>query len=249
MSALSRLLALALPLLAQGWVAPVAHRAAVHGASPHHCAHTAVGETRTLNVRRGARVHAQVLPATPAESESVALESLLAAARVDDPTIVDEAFDRLRHETMVRINQMASEGDKEALWVAKCMEDAMRTRMAAGADKLRTLLAAGEIQRMDALLMKLVRDGGVDSAFSLVLTSNIEHARTSADKTMLQLYTHLYTRIQEELEKRVQPAMGLLHRLLRTTDAGMRERILVDFLVVKTSVTLPGSRFDRLFSV
>ncbi len=46
-------------------------------------------------------------------------------------------------------------------------------------------------------------------------------------------------RPQEELEKRADPALALLHKLTRTDDAGIRGRVLREFLVPKTSATLP----------
>lgn len=216
-----RLLALALPLLARGWVQP---RGAALRRQP------SAGAAAPLR-----------LSAAPADSGDALLDSLLAAARGEDRMAVEEAFDGVPHASMVRVHRLAAEGVSEAVWVVKCMEDVMRERMAGGAAKLRALLDAGEITRMDAALTRLVREGGADTGFNLVLTSNLEHARASGDETMLKLYTHLVTRMQEELEKRAEPAMGLLHRLLRTDDAELRGRVLVDFLVPKSSVSVPGS--------
>jgi hypothetical protein len=153
---------------------------------------------------------------------------------------VEEAFDTIPHSTMMRIHQLAAEDVDEARWLVKSLDESMQLRLAAGATKLRKLLESGEINQMDAALTKLVREGGADTAFNLVLTSNIDHARSNDDGTMLQLYVHMHTRMQEELEKRAAPAMGLLHRLLRTDDEGLRERVLIDFLAPKTTVAVPG---------
>ncbi|KAG8470941.1 hypothetical protein KFE25_009362 [Diacronema lutheri] len=191
---------------------------------------------------RGARSAAATqMCALPARADDELVDALMAAARAGDVTAVDDAFDRVPHASMVRVHELAAQGVMDAVWVVRCMEDVMRSRMADGASKLRVLLESGEITRMDAALSRLVRDGGADTAFNLVLASNLEHARAACDETMAQLYTHLSTRVQEELEKRAAPAVGLLHRLLRTPDAGLRERVLVDFLAPKTSVALPGA--------
>lgn len=167
---------------------------------------------------------------------------LMAAARNEELAVLQGAFDSIPHSTMLQIHQMAAADVSEALWLVSSMDQLMQLRLTAGATKLRELLQAGEINQMDAALIKLVRSGGADTGFDLVLTSNIEHARTSGDETMLQLYVHIYTRMQEELEKQASPAAGLLHRLLRTDDIELRERILVDFLVPKTTVSLPGGQ-------
>jgi hypothetical protein len=38
------------------------------------------------------------------------------------------------------------------------------------------------------------------------------------ERQRLQVLMHIYTRVQEELEKKAKPAMGLLHKLLRMID-------------------------------
>lgn len=175
-----------------------------------------------------------------ASSSDSTLGVLLSAAKAQDRSFVDSAFDGISHATMKQINDMAGEGNAEAAWLLKCMEDVMEKRLEDGAEKLRRVLQAGEINKMDAELVKLVRGGEVDTGFNLVLASNIQHARASEDDTMLQLYTHLSTRVQEELEKQASPALGLLHRLLRTDDEELRARIIVDFMVPKQAVVLPS---------
>jgi len=174
------------------------------------------------------------------------LHTLMEAARNEDVDALDAQFDNIPHATMARIQDMATQDVAEAGWLVKTMDGVMQERLAEGANKLRELLKAGEINKMDAQLVKLVRDGGVDTAFNLVLTTNMEHARAASDEKMLQLYVHLHTRMQEELEKLASPAKGLLHRLLRTDDPGLRGRILVDFLVPKTSVSMPGGKEVQL---
>jgi hypothetical protein len=214
-----------LPLLSQGWLPAPSQRALARAST-----------------RLGAP--ARVLASSPSaagEAGDALLESLFSAARADDLMALDEAFDTIPHPTMLRINQLAAEQVSEAIWLVTAMEETMRMRMADGATKLRLLLEAGEITKMDAALCKLVREGGADYGFTHVLATNLEHARASGDTTMTQLFTHLNTRMSEELEKRAEPAVGLLHRLLRTDAEDVRERILLDFLAPKTSFSVPGS--------
>uniref|UniRef100_A0A7S0Z1X2 Uncharacterized protein n=1 Tax=Hemiselmis tepida TaxID=464990 RepID=A0A7S0Z1X2_9CRYP len=50
----------------------------------------------------------------------------------------------------------------------------------------------------------------------------------------LQILSHVYTRVQEEMEKIVDPAVGLLHRLLRQVEQpGIRNNILEKYLKPK----------------
>mmetsp|Transcript_28978 Transcript_28978/g.48105 ORF Transcript_28978/g.48105 Transcript_28978/m.48105 type:complete len:309 (-) Transcript_28978:374-1300(-) len=106
-------------------------------------------------------------------------------------------------------------------------------------DQLEELLASGEINRMDAALCKLVRQGDLDAGFLYVLYKNMEDASASGDESTLRVLSHLHTRTQEELEKQADPALALLHKLTRTSDTGVRSRILHHYLVPQSSVQLP----------
>ena len=105
--------------------------------------------------------------------------------------------------------------------------------------KLQTLLAAGEINDMNAQLIRLVKKDEIDAGFVYVLLRNIEDAEKKGEEPMVRLLSHLHTVTQEELEKRTAPALGLLHKLTRLDDAGIRGRVLRDNLSPKTSLPLP----------
>jgi hypothetical protein len=106
-------------------------------------------------------------------------------------------------------------------------------------EQLQTLLAAGEINDMNAQLIRLVKKDEIDAGFVYVLLRNIEDAEKNGEEPMVRLLSHLHTVTQEELEKRTAPALGLLHKLTRLDDAGIRGRVLRDNLSPKTSLPLP----------
>lgn len=106
-------------------------------------------------------------------------------------------------------------------------------------EQLQTLLAAGEINDMNAQLIRLVKKDEIDAGFVYVLLRNIEDAEKKGEEPMVRLLSHLHTVTQEELEKRTAPALGLLHKLTRLDDAGIRGRVLRDNLSPKTSLPLP----------
>lgn len=110
-------------------------------------------------------------------------------------------------------------------------------------DQLQSLLGAGEINKMDAQLSGLVRRNEVDAGLFYVLMRNMQDAEDTGDEGGARLMRHLYTRLQEELEKKTEPALALLHKLTRTDNAGIRQNLLRHNLVPQTETLLPdGSK-------
>jgi hypothetical protein len=74
----------------------------------------------------------------------------------------------------------------------------------------------------------MVRSGDIDPAFVAVLNLNIDDAQAKQEENnRLAVLGHIYTRVQEELEKRAKPAVGLLHKLMRLADQpGIRANLL-----------------------
>ncbi len=107
-------------------------------------------------------------------------------------------------------------------------------------DQLQTLLAAGEINQMDAQLAGLVRRGEIDAGFFYVLLRNLEDARRDDDEGGARLLAHIHTRLQELLEGRAEPALALLHKLTRLDQPSIRLNLLRHNLVPQTSAPLPG---------
>ena len=56
-------------------------------------------------------------------------------------------------------------------------------------------------------------------------------AKEAEDEETLRILTHVHTRLQEELEKKTEPALALLHKLTRTSAAPIRGNILRHNLV------------------
>eukprot|EP00568_Trieres_chinensis_P006830 CAMPEP_0183297178 /NCGR_PEP_ID=MMETSP0160_2-20130417/4537_1 /TAXON_ID=2839 ORGANISM="Odontella Sinensis, Strain Grunow 1884" /NCGR_SAMPLE_ID=MMETSP0160_2 /ASSEMBLY_ACC=CAM_ASM_000250 /LENGTH=396 /DNA_ID=CAMNT_0025458941 /DNA_START=61 /DNA_END=1251 /DNA_ORIENTATION=- len=148
--------------------------------------------------------------------------------------------------------------------VGLAMSSLLDGRLSGGRDLLASLLAAGEIRKLDGLIGRACKDGKLDMAFFTVLNMNIrdaayeagrmspqERAKLEAAKVdvptnedsgntdRLQILQHIYTRCQEEVEKTVDPGAGLLNKLLRTDAPGIRRNQLGHYLgpqpnVVKT---------------
>jgi len=106
-------------------------------------------------------------------------------------------------------------------------------------DQLQALLGAGEINRMDAQLAGMVKRNEVDAGLFYVILRNMQDAQDAGDDGGVRLLAHLHTRLQEELEKKTEPALALLHKLTRTDGASIRQNILRHNLVQQTSTLLP----------
>jgi len=158
-------------------------------------------------------------------------------------SLVEEKFEAIDQEVLVSLTKAE---DAEAAHAAMAtIKDATDARMSKAKARLETVLDAGELLEMDRRLTKLFKEGVVDAAFLVVLNANAaEAAKDATDEAAVQrarVFEHLYTRAQEEWEKRLpDQAKGVLHRLARTTDPAIRRNILVHYLAPKTEIVVPG---------
>jgi len=115
--------------------------------------------------------------------------------------------------------QAGEEGNWQALLLN--LQEMMQERLEAGKELLVALLASGEINVLDRKVVEKVKSGECDPSFLNVLQINMQDAQANADQEdgqRLNILMHIYTRVQEELEKKAKPAVGLLHKLLRMID-------------------------------
>lgn len=143
-------------------------------------------------------------------------------------------------------------------------------------DTLKTLLEAGEIRKLDALIGKAAREGKLDAAFFTVLNMNLQDAQNSDDEepannqqfevnpeataessdgeqqqppsaNRAQILQHVYTRCQEEVEKTVPPGIALLNKLLRTEQDAIRANQLQHYLCPQpNTITSPDGKVIEL---
>ena len=156
--------------------------------------------------------------------------------------------------------------------VSNMLEYIMNQRLQSGRDLLKSFLDAGEIRKLDSLIGKAQRENRLDMAFFTVLNMNIKDAFDEAQEegsgasvsmggvpmtefasqdstpeqgsgaNRLQILQHVYTRCQEEVEKAVQPGVGLLNKLLRTEMPAIRKNQLQHYLSPQSSLTLPDGK-------
>ena len=92
---------------------------------------------------------------------------------------------------------------------------------------------------MDRRLTTLFKQGQADAALLLCLNANVEAADPNTDKHSIML--HLYTRAQEEFEKKADPARALVHKLCRQPDSQIRDNILRTYLAPQTELIAPDA--------
>jgi hypothetical protein len=161
-------------------------------------------------------------------------------------------------------------GLKEAFEaIATVLYDLSVERLDIAKTTLQSLLNAGEIKKLDALIGQAARDGNLDVAFFQVLQFNIQDAamteqqeqpavNTQTDKpqgeesdgddgevaaSRLQILQHVYTRCQEEVEKVIAPGVALLNKLLRTEQPSIRRNQLEHYLTPQpTKIRSPDGK-------
>ena len=111
-------------------------------------------------------------------------------------------------------------------------------RMLKAKERLEHVLDAGELLEMDRRLTTLFKQGQADAALLLCLNANVEAADPGTDKHSIML--HLYTRAQEEFEKKQIPR-ALVHKLCRQPDAQIRDNILRTYLAPQTELIAPDA--------
>ena len=207
------------------------------------CAPVALGPPRPRLV--GARAQADAASDFPFDA---ALRGILDEARESSMEKALDAWESKIDDNFMptlssRIDAaQGSEPDPELALLMTALQLRTEARFKRARDQLQELLGAGEINKMDAALCKLVRENEVDAGLFYVLVRNMEDAREAGQEQTAQIFSHLHTRLQEELEKRSEPALALLHKLTRTDDSALRGRILRHYMVPATSVKLPDGQ-------
>lgn len=167
----------------------------------------------------------------------------------------------------IRVLRSATEGDfpeditdeqKSHLeLVGNSLVTVMDENLTESRDLLKSLLRCGEIRKLDAAISKALKADQLNMAFFTVLSMNLRDATIEEQESgksdepqeegtmgsgdnpgRLQILQHIYTRCQEEVEKAVDPGVGLLNKLLRTEQASIRANQLSHYLCPQAPKTI-----------
>ena len=201
-----------------------------------------------------------------ASSSSSFPQTVQGALHTLSPSIITKL--RSHHLTASTDGGAESDGTKSGILndLATALEALLDSRLSQARDLLQSLLGAGEIKKLDALIGKAARSQQLDVAFFQVLQMNLQDAmategaeRSSASQdgtlqaadmdsktsssaattfsnTRYQILQHIYTRCQEEVEKTIAPGMALLNKLLRTEQPSIRQNQLRHYLCPQPTV-------------
>ncbi|CAB9507737.1 expressed unknown protein [Seminavis robusta] len=144
---------------------------------------------------------------------------------------------------IMKLKQSLADPNETVQAVANALGSVLEAQLEQARDILKSLLDAGEIRKMDALIGKAARDGKLDAAFFSVLQMNLQNAAQEAaaaaeegEASRVQVLQHVYTRCQEEVEKNVPPGIALLNKLLRTEIDSIRANQLKHYLCPQPNV-------------
>ena len=163
-------------------------------------------------------------------------DDLLTAEGSTLASLVEDNFEAIDAETMASIQQAPSEIAERIMGAFAVETD---RRMNKAKERLEHVLDAGELLEMDRRLTTLFKQGQADAALLLCLNANVEAADPNTDKHSIML--HLYTRAQEEFEKKADPARALVHKLCRQPDSQIRDNILRTYLAPQTELIAPDA--------
>ncbi|KAJ1444975.1 hypothetical protein M885DRAFT_551343 [Pelagophyceae sp. CCMP2097] len=150
--------------------------------------------------------------------------------------LVEAQFAALDEAAINKLVAGATGGDAAYSRALEAIQRKNEVLMLAARNVLTDILDAGDLFSMDKKMTESFRAGLIDQTFMLVLSMNIE----AADGAKAQALSHLYTRAQEEWEKRIDPASAVLHKLTRTEQPLIRQNILEHYLAPQTVILLPN---------
>ena len=153
--------------------------------------------------------------------------------------IVLEKYDQCDAQLLKILAEMNT---AESQAVLDAIASAQQTRIAAATEKLKTILAAREPMRMEGVIVKMAREGGIDEPLLLLLEANANQAEAAGALGPAQLMRRLRARAMEEKDKLVRSKeIALLRKLLRTENSIQREQILEDAFTPRERFLVPGT--------
>jgi hypothetical protein len=176
--------------------------------------------------------------------------------------VVEETLPKLSPSIIMKLKSatVADDEDDEKCTIVQDLSNALQSvlnkELESAYELLQSLMTAGEIKKLDALIGQASRNQQLNVAFFQVLQMNMQDALTEEQQrrqhqeggedgtaSRYQILQHIYTRCQEEVEKTVDPGMALLSKLLRTQVDSIRRNQLEHYLGrPKSTITSPDGK-------
>ena len=147
-----------------------------------------------------------------------------------------------------KINDAPNEEERQKLGKIRYEINSARQAKLKEADNLlRDILSAGgagenfEIKKMEARLLKHMRNSEIDMAFMVILQLNIEDANRSNATMAVQIMKHMETLIHEHQDNIVSPPVRLMRMLVRTEDLNVRKQMMRQKLLIGKNAEVAAS--------
>lgn len=181
------------------------------------------------------------------------LDDALADSPAALKTAIDATYERIDLRLLERLSERIAAGPEHAQSgqiVRDAISAAMKERMAAAMDAVKTVLAAGDPTAMRGAVDTLARKGKIDDAFILLLQANIEQAKNAGATQAEQVIQMVLDHASSVKELGLDPEIRLVRSLLRTEDKAARIEMLTEGLKPRGAVTTvdgsstPGVKVD-----
>lgn len=181
-------------------------------------------------------------PSAPGEAQAGILPDLveLAVSKKEElEAFVDANMARITPEDL---SALQSELERDPMGpyadVSAAIQVSVEARMASAKEALENLINnnSGDV---NAQIKKTLRGMETPLPLLMVLQMNIEQCRSTGEEDKLRAMLHINTVVNEELEKKVSRVRGMINRLLRLEDPGVRGNILRHHLAPMPVVGAP----------
>lgn len=163
---------------------------------------------------------------------------------------VDADFAKITPEDLSDIQMQVRDGNLEdaaaspAYAVVMAIQAAVDMRMTSARNAIEDLIKNGLAQGdIHIGIRKCLKQADSPLPLLIVLQLNIEQAQKEGDENKLRALMHIYSTMNEEMEKKVSRVRALLNKLLRMDDPNIRSNILRHHLG-PTEVAAAPSPFD-----
>jgi len=132
---------------------------------------------------------------------------------------------------LTRLDQIIADGGENAVKaneIKEAVNAEMATRMQAAAEVMKDIFASPTPVIMEGKVAGLARQGRIDDALLQLLEANLQQAQAAGEqgKGAVAVLSKLQKRVQDELDKKLDPQQTLLRQLLRMESPEARQRLL-----------------------
>jgi len=226
----------------------------------HAVAAYELGLMRAVHVAKSARTASlaglRLQEAAPPSIVSKETYSLMLKALLEtEESISDEVsknYAMVDYEFLMQLEKRMEEGvDKERERLQEIKEATtteMAKRMGEASEALKEIVSSPTPVVMEGKMAALARQGRVDDALLQLLEANLQQAQAAgeAGKSAVAALSRLQSRVQEEVDKKLEPQAQLLRRLLRIDSKPVRLSLLQEKMTPKAkSNILMGNALDN----